>query len=509
MRATTTSSERTRRRALAALTALVLAACTGDDVPIASASSARPPSPSAAAAKLADARPELVARPRAEDAELARLRRALDFGRVDEARALMGTAGVLERAGDEAAELRARLAALDGRTLEALRLLEDARRERPSDPALHAALAEIYANAGKFETAWSELKRGDEAFAKAGADEGDARASSPASSAELARARGILWILREGGAEKGLDLLESARAADPELAFAERALAQAHLLVAKAHAKAEDLAAATEHVDRSLAFDAKDVDARRLSADLRAAAGDFTEALAILEGLVAEKEPLQGELALLYKKAAMGALLAKNRPLAIERFAKARSLGLTTAELGSGAAILEEEVRARVERGVAAYEKSDLDSAEKEFRAALELAPDEIRAQNHLGVVRFKRGDAVEAARLWRSVLATARAEAIELPEPVHVNLAKALVQSGDPEGARGARGPPRAGARGPLERRNAGDARRARREPLSGCTAGVRQRARDVRPRARLAPDPHRVTPGHVGPLGPVGARE
>ena len=42
-----------------------------------------------------------------------------------------------------------------------------------------------------------------------------------------------------------------------------------------------------------------------------------------------------------------------------------------------------------------------------------------------------------EAARLWRSVLSTARAEKIELPEPVHLNLARALVEAGDLEGAR------------------------------------------------------------------------
>jgi hypothetical protein len=77
-----------------------------------------------------------------------------------------------------------------------------------------------------------------------------------------------------------------------------------------------------------------------------------------------------------------------------------------------------------------------LDAAETEFRRALEYDPDLMQAQNHLAVVLFKKRNYAEAAHLWQSVIATARAEKIDLPEPVHLNLAKAQVQVGDRTGA-------------------------------------------------------------------------
>jgi hypothetical protein len=45
--------------------------------------------------------------------------------------------------------------------------------------------------------------------------------------------------------------------------------------------------------------------------------------------------------------------------------------------------------------------------------------------------VRFQRGDPAEAARLWRGVLDEARANGVALPEPVHLNLAKAEMLNG------------------------------------------------------------------------------
>ena len=76
--------------------------------------------------------------------------------------------------------------------------------------------------------------------------------------------------------------------------------------------------------------------------------------------------------------------------------------------------------------------RGDLATAEKEFRGALEYDPGEIATQNHLAVVCFESERFAEAAQLWATVLDTARREAIELPEPVHVNRAKALHRSGD-----------------------------------------------------------------------------
>lgn len=396
--------------------ALVLLAACGDthsSSGVASAANAASSSPAAPAT------PPLARRARSQDPQVVALRHALDLSQLGEVRARLEAA---TRAPDETAELRARAAALEGRTLEALRLLEVARQERPSDAALFAASAEIYGVAQKFETAWSELKRGDEACGP---------------SAELTRARGILWILKEGGAKKGLELLEKARAADPELAFSDRALAQAHLLVAKLAAKEGDMTGARLHVERSLSFDAQEVDALRLRADLCAAAGEFATSLHILEELVKQGEPLGSELALMNKKAAVAALLGHERPKAIQRFQRARELGLSDEELGTGAQILADEARARTEEGIAAYGRGELDPAEQAFRAALACDPGALAAQNHLAVVLFRREQFAQAAELWRAVLEGARKQGVELPEPVHLNLAKALVRAGEREAAR------------------------------------------------------------------------
>jgi len=360
-----------------------------------------------------DTTPLPARRARSADPRVVALRGALEFGDLGYVREHLADADL---APDEAVELRARAAAMAGRTVEALRLLEGQKRAAPADPASYAALAEIYGQAGKFETAWQELGEGDRA---AGAQ------------AELVRARGILWILREGGAQKGLELLERARRADPEIAFAQRALAQAHLLIARRHAQAEEFELARAHVKHSLSFDARDVDALRLDADLAAAAGEFSAALATMEGLLARGEPLQGELALLHKKAAFGALLAKNRELALERFQKARALGLTDAELASGAELLAQEGARLAGEGLALYQAEKFDEARATFERALGFDPGEITALNWLATLDFKVRDYPRAAERWRAVLDVARAQGLELPEPVHLNLAKALKLAG------------------------------------------------------------------------------
>jgi len=48
-----------------------------------------------------------------------------------------------------------------------------------------------------------------------------------------------------------------------------------------------------------------------------------------------------------------------------------------------------------------------------------------------LGVVAFKLRDYAAAAENWRAVLELAEREGLELPEPVHLNLARALHQAG------------------------------------------------------------------------------
>lgn len=360
-----------------------------------------------------------AARPRVSTPELDRLRTALDRGDREVARALIEHA---PEAGDEAPLLRARLEALSPRgTIEALRLVGVARTQDPTNADVYATAAEIYAAHDAFDTAWVEIRRGEEACG-----------STP----ELLRARGVTWICRENGAEKGLETLTKARQLDPRLPYCDRALGQAHLLVAKLEQgrKHPDLALA--HVIASLQFDPKDVDARRLHSEILASRGDFAGAIAEIAALVGEGEKLEAELASLHKKAGIAALLAKQRPEALEHFAAARAGGLSSEELGSGARILSEESIARTERGVESYQKGRLDECETLFRDALRFDPDALAPKNHLAVVLFQRLKYEEAAVLWREVLVTARNEKLALPEPVHLNLATAQAKAGDIEGA-------------------------------------------------------------------------
>jgi tetratricopeptide (TPR) repeat protein len=332
----------------------------------------------------------------------------------------------LDRLGPEfAAEralLQARFAALSGNNVEAIRAIEAVRKEHPRDASVYATAAEIYAAAGKSDAGWDEVRAGE---AAAGA------------APELTRARGVLWILRSGGARKGLEHLEAARREDPELPFTDRALSQAHLLVAKEDAGARKAKDALLHAKLAVELDPDDVDARRLLSEVLVLNGDFEGGVAEIRGLVARGEPLTSELALLEKKAGVAALLERDRSRAVQHFATARKLGLTDAELSTGARILDEEAAAKVAKGVEAYKAGDLAAAKAEFLGALKLDPDRIEAKNSLAVVLFKEADYAGASELWRAVLETARKESLVLPEPVHVNLAQALRLGGDPAGAR------------------------------------------------------------------------
>jgi len=355
--------------------------------------------------------------------EAAELRAALDRGGVEEARSRLG---VLQRLGPgsaaEAKLLSARYSALAGSVIDAIRTIEAARREHPEDPDVYATAAEIYAVAGKLDAAWDEVRSGEAICGRA---------------PELLRARGVVWISRSGGARKGLEFLEEARRADPDLPFVDRALSQAHLLVGKEEAAARGSARALLHARQAAALDPDDVEVRRFLAEALAANGDFEGGIGEVAALVERGEPLTAELALLHKKAGIASLLARDRATALRHFAAARRLGASDEELSTGARILAEESAAVARAGVEAYQSGDLDAAKDSFRRALELEPDSIEAQNHLAVVLFKESDYPGAVALWRSVLAIAAREDLELPEPVHVNLAKAQALDGDLAGAR------------------------------------------------------------------------
>jgi Tfp pilus assembly protein PilF len=90
-----------------------------------------------------------------------------------------------------------------------------------------------------------------------------------------------------------------------------------------------------------------------------------------------------------------------------------------------------------VEAGVQALSSTDEAAALARFERALELDPGRLDATHHLGVAAFRGGDLERAIDAWREVLSVAAQEGIQLPDPVQVNLARALLERGDPAAAR------------------------------------------------------------------------
>ena len=140
---------------------------------------------------------------------------------------------------------------------------------------------------------------------------------------------------------------------------------------------------------------------------------------------------------MLSRQAALAAIVRGGRERGLDLFVRARDLGLSAAELGSGASILAEAASVAEGEGLEAYERDELESAAERFRRALFLDPGRLAARNHLAVVLFRDEDFEGAARHWAKVLEAARAAGVALPEPVHLNLARALSRQGDRRGAR------------------------------------------------------------------------
>ncbi len=401
---------RSRRRLLALLVAALPACGGGDDRPGAGEPAVGPadPIPAAPAAPLA---PQI---PRSEDPELVALREALEAGDlVAAARRVLAVEDV-ER--PDADLLRARLCALRGDSVGAVRAIESARADHPDQGRVYAAAAEIHAAAGRLEAARDEIRSG-------------LAASGPVP--ELERAQGVLGICTPGGAQPGLAHLLRARELDPDLPFLDTPLSQAHLLVGNLALANQDAPMAVAHARLGLVRAPGSRELERLLADALAGTGQYEEAVELLEAQLARGEDMGGTLALTLQRAATGSLLLGDKAQALQYYARARELGLNEEELGFGAEVLAAEAVRAIEAGMLDYESGHFAAAIELFEWALRCEPGSLEARNHLAVSRFRSGDPDGAAGDWRWVLETARERGIALPEPVHLNLARALFQAG------------------------------------------------------------------------------
>lgn len=365
-----------------------------------------------ASASEASSKPSVRTFERDESPAAQDLRRALDLGvfEFDEIEALFDSAR--PTLGVEAFLLEARFLAIQGQDMKVTPLIEAARAEAPDDARVYATAAEMHAASGRLETAREEIRRGLEACG-----------SAP----ELLRSQAFVQLSQQGGAARGLQLLEKAREYDAELPFCDRAMAQAHLLIGKRALSDRRTRAALDSARASLESDPHDVDARLFFADALAANGEFPTAVTILEELEAEGQERGSELALMYKRAAMAELVLRQRDRAIEYFRLARQAGLTDEELGTGADILRDAAELAMQEGVKAFEKDDLETAQIRFEHALRLDDDLLVVHSQLAVVFFRQKKYLPAATHWRRVLDVAIEDELELPEPVHIFLAKAL----------------------------------------------------------------------------------
>lgn len=343
------------------------------------------------------------------------LRRAIEFGDLEYARTLLELHS--EELGVEAELLRARLLTAEGADLDAQRAIERARRAAPRDVRVPGTASEMHSAHARTESALEELRRAHELGG-----------AMP----EVHRAQGVQLLSQSGRAAEGLKQLELAREADPSLPFLDRAMAQAHLLLAKEHLGSNRPRQALRAVERSLHHDPNEFEAKRLLSDVLLAEKRILDALVVLEELHGEGRPVVGELATMEKRAALIKLVQGERDAALDLFCRARKHGLGDAELGSGAQILAEAAMHEVALGIKAYGEGELVAARARFERAVELDPELLAAQNHLGVVCFRLGDHEGAKRHWGKVWEVAVSEDLELPEPVEVNLARAMLRLGE-----------------------------------------------------------------------------
>ncbi|TAJ21755.1 MAG: hypothetical protein EPO68_04175, partial [Planctomycetota bacterium] len=259
------------------------------------------------------------------DKRLGEIAAALDAGRLDNARVLLAQLG--DGAGPTAALLRARLALFSRDNIGALRELEAARASASGAGRVdvHATAAELYCALGKLDAAEDEIRAG---------------LALDAEAPVLLRARALLLLSRPGSAEAGLDLLERALAREPALPFTAALRREARLLAARAKLQRQDAAGALALVRAVRASEPSLGAARELEAEALAASKDLEGACRVLEELRADGADPGLALADMHRRAGTLCLLEQRKDAALEHFARARELGATAAELGTGAELL-------------------------------------------------------------------------------------------------------------------------------------------------------------------------
>ena len=208
-------------------------------------------------------------------------------------------------------------------------------------------------------------------------------------------------------------------------------------------------------------------EARELLGDLLMADHQWGAGIKVFEELLADGRPIEAKVGLFSKQAGVVALQQGHSDLAIEYFTRARELGLTAEELGTGAGVLQRAAQAEVDRaleikdsdaeamesaltraerywpqsvalrqarcdlctqtGIAAFEQGELEAALTAWQQALEWDQDALVARLLLGRAHWELGQYPEASTAWHRVVDSARESKLPLPDPVHLDLARAL----------------------------------------------------------------------------------
>ena len=404
---------------------------------------------------------------RSEDGRVQRLRAALGTGRGEQVAELLPMVEALGL-GTEWPLLQARFAALRGAEVEAARLVEVGRASDPLDPRVYATAAEIAVIGERLDLARAELATG---IRECGLGP------------ELMRARGVIAISTPGdlgAARRGLVDLEAAREMDPTLPFLDWPQSEAYRLVGQALC-ASDPELAESHLRQSLELNRDNLYAAESLGELLVTQARWDEGLSLLHELVERGEAIHAKLAGYEKSAAMGCLLAGQKEQALEHLVRARDLGMPPAQLRSGTSILIEATKAAMSRGNQALEAGEGALAEEQFELALrydpgneavtqalglarasllveegvsmqreerhheallvferalEQDPESLQAHVFLGASHFAIGHYTKAAEAWAWAVDTARSEDLVFPEPLHLQLAQALLLAGEKQSA-------------------------------------------------------------------------